>query len=400
MNLKLHICLPDNTTRVADLTNAVLPCMIGRDSELALVPIADHQASRAHCAILRDGDQVMVEDKGSRNGTYLNGRRITKAPVRHGDILRLGKTHVTLEIGEGKLLDPLVGQRLGGFELQEVIGKGRYGTVFKALQVALSRQVAVKVLSEEYRSQPDRVQSFLGEARRAGRLNHPNLVQVHDVCQVGDNYLLVMELMKCSTTDLLRENGPLDEPTALRIMLHLARALSYAESQRLVHRDVKPDNILMNDEGVFKLADLGIAAPIASDGMAQQDRIFGSPHYVAPEQARGGAIDGRADLYALGASVWHLVTGNPLFSGNNRQVVLAHMNSPVPSLAKLAPRLAKGTAAIICRLLEKDPKSRPGNAGELAALIEPLIKQPPPASAVRTPVAGKPQRVRRRRRFH
>ncbi len=397
MNLKLHITVPETATRLVDLTDATLPCVIGRDSEVSQVPIADSQASRAHASVDNEDDKIYVEDMGSRNGTWLNGQPVTRARVYHGDIVRIGRTHITFEVGDNKPIDPLVGQRLGGFELQEVIGRGRYGTVFKGLQVALGRPVGIKVLAEEYRSDPERVQAFLTEARRAGRLNHPNLVQVHDVCQVSENYLLIMELMKGSTADVLRDHGAFDETSVLRVLLHIARALGYAESQRLVHRDVKPDNILVNEENIYKLADLGIAAPIAENGVATQERIFGSPHYVAPEQARGGAIDGRADLYALGASAFHLLTGKTVFTGTNRQVVVAHINTPPPDLGKLVPQISDDLVELVNELLEKDPDERPENAAEVAERAEELLKQPQKPRSVNAPRRVK--RVRRRRRY-
>ena len=398
MNLKLHLTLADASHKIIDLTDATLPTVIGRDSEVAQVVIPDSQASRAHCSIDIENDMVMIEDLGSRNGSLLNGQKVTRARAYHGDIIKLGKTHISFEIGDNQPVESLVGQRLGGFELQEVVGRGRYGTVFKGQQLNLGRQVAIKVLAEEYREDPERVQAFLTEARRAGRLNHPNLVQVHDVCQVGDNYLLIMELMKGSVADILRDHGPLGDQHVLSVLQHISRALAYAESQRLVHRDVKPDNILVNEEGLFKLADLGIAAAIAENGQATQERIFGSPHYVAPEQARGGAIDGRADLYALGATAWHLLTGKTVFQGSNRQVVLAHMNTDPEDLEKLAPNANQDLIELIEDLLEKDPNDRPKDANAVTALVDDIIKQPQRAK-------GAPHRpqmvkhVRRRRRY-
>jgi pSer/pThr/pTyr-binding forkhead associated (FHA) protein len=403
MNLKLHLLLPDQATEVIDLTNASIPCVIGRDSEVSQVVLVDSQASRAHCSIDIVDEEVMVEDMGSRNGTWLNGQRITRERAFHGDIVKIGRSHVTFEIGDNKPVEPLVGQRLGGFELQEVTGRGRYGTVFKGQQINLNRPVAVKVLAEEYRDDPERVQAFLTEARRAGRLNHAHLVQVHDVCQVGEKYLLIMELMKCSAADMLREHGPFDDVSVIRVLQHVGRALAYAESQRLVHRDVKPDNILVNEEGLYKLADLGIAAPIAANGVAKQERIFGSPHYVAPEQARGGAIDARADLYALGATAWQLLTGQTLFQGSNRQVVLHHLNTEIPDLSEIVPDANPDLIELIEDLLEKEPDDRPKNAAEVVTRADEMAKQPP-RSAERAaenaaPKARAVKRVRRRRRY-
>jgi serine/threonine protein kinase len=397
MNLKLHLSTPDAQPRVVDLTNAPMPTVIGRDSEVSQVVIADAQASRAHCSITIEDEKVMLEDMGSRNGSWLNGQPITRARAYHGDNLKLGSTHITFEIGDNKPVNQLVGQRLGGFELQEVIGRGRYGTVFKGHQINLGRQVAVKVLADEYRNDPDKVQSFLTEARRAGRLNHPHLVQVHDVCQVSENYLIIMELMKGSTADMLRDHGPMDDQQVLRVIQHIARALEYADSQRLVHRDVKPDNILVNADGLYKLADLGIAAPIAENGQAKQDRIFGSPHYVAPEQARGGAIDGRADIYGLGATAWHLLTGRTVFQGANRQVVLSHINTEPEDLSDLVPNANNALVELIEDLLAKDPDDRPKNAAALTERVDDVIKQmQKPKGFARPPVK---RRVRRLRRY-
>ncbi len=395
MTFTLIIRTIDGQPKEVDLGNTKMPSVIGRDSEFSQIVIPDTQISRAHSKLSLIEGGLAVEDLASRNGTWLNGQRISKGVFKPGDTLRLGTTQFTLEeVVEGDP-DPLEGTRLGGFELQEAVGKGHYGTVYRGLQIALGRAVAVKVLSEDCRKDPERVQAFLVEARRAGRLNHPNLVQVHDVCQVDDQYLLIMELMAQSAGDILRDEGPYDENELLKVMRDIAKALAYAESQRLVHRDVKPDNILINEEGVYKLADLGIATPIAADGQARQERIFGSPHYVAPEQAKGGTIDARADLYALGASAWHLATGEPVFSGTSRQIVAAHINEPIPDLRKLAPKLTAPMVEIIVKLLEKSPDKRPANAQEVVTRMDQLAM-----SKARSTVPLMPKkRVRRRRRF-
>jgi len=393
---KLHLLSADGLERTIDLATVTMPAVIGRDSELSHVVLVDSQVSRAHCVVSREGAGFQVEDLGSRNGTFVNEKKIAKCPLKHADTLRIGGTRIRLQLTED-IQDALVGKRLGGFDLHSVLGKGRFGTVYRGVQVALSRPVAIKILADEYRSDPQRVQAFLTEARRAGRLNHPNLVQVHDVCQVDDYHLLIMELMKGSASDQLKAQGPLPEPVVVRLLADIAKALGYAESQRLVHRDVKPDNVLVNEEGIYKLADLGIAAPITADGVAHQERIFGSPHYVAPEQARGGGIDGRADLYALGASAWHLLTGKPIFDGTSRQIVAAHINSELPDFETLAPEVSDGLTQLIYDLLEKDPADRPANAAEVVKRLEDVHVQ-----AQKDAVASRPRLkrriVRRRRR--
>jgi serine/threonine protein kinase len=386
----------DGQTKEVDLSTVKMPTVIGRDSELSQVVVVDSQISRAHAKLAPVDGGLAVEDLASRNGTWLNGQRISKGVLKPGDTLRLGTSQFTIEeVVEGDP-DPLEGTKLGGFELQEAVGKGHYGTVYRALQVALGRAVAVKVLAEECAKDPERVQAFLAEARRAGRLNHPNLVQVHDVVQSEGKYLLIMELMAQSAGDMLRDEGPFEEDELIKVVRDIAKALNYAESQRLVHRDVKPDNVLVNDEGVYKLADLGIATAIADDGQARQERIFGSPHYVAPEQAKGGAIDGRADLYALGASAWHLATGEPLFNGTSRQIVAAHINEPIPDLRKAAPKLSGQMVEVIIKLLEKDPARRYANAQELVTKMDQLVMAKARSTVPLVP-RRRVRRVRRRR---
>ncbi len=371
--MQLTLRANDGTTRSIDLDSALLPLVIGRDADLAMVAVVDSQISRVHCRLLKDGDDWVVEDLSSRNGTFINGTRITKANLRVGDRLRVGGCQFQLDdetIGP----DPLIGARIAGFQIEERMGRGRYGSVYRGIQIALHRPVAIKVLAEEFASDPERVQAFLTEARRAGALNHPNLVQVHDVIAAGGHYCLVMELMSGSLGDLIDQDGAMAEEGVRKILADISAALAFAESNRLVHRDVKPDNILFGEEGTYKLADLGIAAPIAADGVAHQERIFGSPHYVAPEQARGGVIDGRADLYALGATAFHLLTGRPVFEGTTRDIIQAHLSKAPPDLKQLVPGISPGMANLVARLLRKNPQDRPASAIEVGKLLERLAE--------------------------
>ncbi len=369
--MRLTMRANDGSSRTIDLDTATLPLVIGRDADLAQVAVVDGQISRVHCRLLRLGDTWVVEDLSSRNGSFLNGKRITKAEMQLGDRLRVGGCLFQLE-AESSGPDPLIGARIAGFAIEEPLGSGRYGRVYKGQQIALHRPVAIKVLAAEFAQDPVRVKAFLIEARRAGALNHPNLVQVHDVVSAGGHYLLVMELMTGSLGGLLDQHGAMEEAGVRKILTDISAALAFADLNRLVHRDVKPDNILFGNEGIYKLADLGIAAPIADDGMAHQERIFGSPHYVAPEQARGGVIDGRADLYALGATAFHLLAGRPLFEGSTREVIQAHLSKPPPDLKQLVPGLSPGMAQLVAKLLRKNPNERPRSAGEVIKMVERL----------------------------
>jgi serine/threonine protein kinase len=371
--MQLVLRASDGSTRTIDLDSATLPLVIGRDGDLAQIAIVDGQISRVHCRLICLGDRWVVEDLSSRNGTFLNGKRIAKAAMAPGDQLRIGGASFQLE-DQASGPDPLIGARIGGFAIEHLLGRGRYGAVYKSQQIALHRPVAIKVLAPEFAKDPERVKAFLTEARRAGALNHPNLVQVHDVVTSGSHYLLVMELMTGSLGDLIAQHGAMEESKVVKVLGDISAALAFAESNRLVHRDVKPDNILFGDEGLYKLADLGIATPIADDGLAHQERIFGSPHYVAPEQARGGVIDGRADLYALGATAFHLLAGRPMFEGPTREVIQAHLNKPAPDLKKLVPGLSPGLVQLVGRMLRKNPADRPRSASEVGKMVERLAE--------------------------
>lgn len=369
LHMRLVLRATDGSTRTWDLAEVPLPLVIGRDADLAHVAIVDGQISRVHCRILRTDSDWMLEDLSSRNGTTLNNERVTTAKLVPGDSFRIGSSMFLLEDAAAPA-NPLIGSNIMGYAIEGALGNGRFGAVYRGTQIALSRPVAIKVLSSEFAKDPERVTSFLTEARRAGSLNHPNLVQVHDVISApNDLYLLVMELMAGSVGDTLKDSGLLEESVVHKILTDISTALAFAEANRLVHRDVKPDNILFGEDGTYKLADLGIATPIAADGMARQERTFGSPHYVAPEQARGGTIDGRADLYALGATAFHLLTGRPPFDGQVRDIIQAHLSKPPPDLKALQPKLSLGMCQLVAKLLKKNPVERPKGATEVMAML-------------------------------
>ncbi|MHC5067025.1 MAG: protein kinase domain-containing protein [Planctomycetota bacterium] len=377
----MQIKTPSGASRAVDLSKLTSgdELIIGRDVDEADVVVPDSQVSRAHCAIIRDGGSLFIEDLGSRNGTLVNGQPIQRHRIARNDRIVIGNSEGTLLTGDAASIYQMLGLEVGGIAFREVLGQGAFGTVYRGEQINLDREVALKVLGAKAAAKPESVESFLQEARHAARLNHPNLVQVYDVVSttaegVGSFYFLVMELMGGgSISDRLRVDGPLDQDTACLVLADIGRALAYATQQGLVHRDVKPDNILAHYDGVFQLSDLGIAATIGNDGQAQQDQAFGSAHYVAPEQASGQAIDGRADIYALGASVFHLLAGKPLFAGSSRELVSQHVHSEAPDLAAFRPDLDPGLISVIMAMLAKDPASRPQSGTEIAAIAEEIL---------------------------
>ncbi|GMV80754.1 MAG: hypothetical protein AMXMBFR7_19380 [Planctomycetota bacterium] len=275
-------------------------------------------------------------------------------------------------------------RRIGGYEIVEKIGEGAMGVVFKARQVSLDREVALKVVKPEVAKDATFLERFQREARSSAQLNHPNIVRGIDVGQdeASGLWYFAMEYVDGpSLKDVLARDGTLPEGRALRIVLQVARALECAAKQNIVHRDIKPDNVMLAKGEVVKLADLGLAKRIDSENAAltQTGKTVGTPYYMAPEQIRGEQqkIDQRTDLYALGATLFHLVTGRPPFHGASGAAILAlHLKEPAPRAKSLNPKLSEGINALIAKLLEKEPAQRYQSARELAERVEILVDDP------------------------
>ena len=259
---------------------------------------------------------------------------------------------------------------LAGFEIIERIGRGGMGAVFKARQISMQRIVALKVLSPKLVENQAYVERFLREARAAARLDHPNIVRGIDAGHDQGYYYLAMEFVEGETLrKQLKRVGKLDEPAALNITIQIASALQHAhESGGIVHRDVKPDNILLTPDGTTKLADLGLAKSVEDDaGLTRIGSAIGTPHYLSPEQARGAQeLDSRTDIYSLGATLYHMLTGSPVFEGQTAAVVLSkHVNEmPVPPIEK-NPGISSHANTILLKMLEKDPEDRYDTPAEL-----------------------------------
>ncbi|MGE0193969.1 MAG: serine/threonine-protein kinase [Planctomycetota bacterium] len=304
------------------------------------------------------------------------------------------------------------GEQIAGYRLLDRLGEGAMGAVYKARQLSLDRDVAIKVLSPDLAQDDEHVQRFLTEARAVARLNHTNIISGIDVGDSGGVRYLVMEYADGLTVaDLLERGGAMDEERVLHIGQQMARALDHAHKANLIHRDVKPANILLTKDGVAKLSDFGLARLELDDADA---RRMGTPDYISPEQARGGKVDERTDLYSLGATLFHMLTGRPPYVGPDASSVLAqHLTAAVPSVLEEDPSIDARTDALVTRLLSKDPAAR-GRAKELAEEIESIVKalqharlsEPMPGAGVvsRAAAANKPGAsaapapVRRRRR--
>ncbi|MHC4817754.1 MAG: serine/threonine-protein kinase, partial [Planctomycetota bacterium] len=218
---------------------------------------------------------------------------------------------------------------IAGYKLIEKIGAGTMGVVYKAKQVSLDRVVAIKILSPRHSRKADYVELFLREARAVARLNHPNVISGIDVGDEDGVRYFVMELASGQPIgQLLLRGGALDEERVLPIAVQITRALDHAHEAGLVHRDVKPDNILVTKNGTAKLCDYGLAKTKPEKG-----RPLGTPNYISPEQARGDStVDIRSDLYSFGATLYHMLTGRPPFDGNAKVVMVKHLSEEPKAL--------------------------------------------------------------------
>lgn len=329
--------------------------------------IQDPQASRAHCRIEGKLGEFVLTDLDSSNGTFVNGERQTQVKLSAGDRIALGESLVCFlpETDEDRSArrGPLTDSEVQGYRVGRVLGRGGMGTVYEAVQLSLERKVALKVLAPELTRDPKRVERFVAEARAAGRLNNAHLVGVYDVVEDAGQHLISMELMPGgSLEDLLRERGgPLPLAETLPLLFDAARGLTYAAEQGLVHRDVKPANLMINETGTVKLCDLGLAI-----FTSRQHDVSGSPHYIAPEQALGEDLDGRADLYALGASWVELLSNDTLYTGSSAgDIARKQVEEPIPDLKAKIPELPDEVDALLRSLLAKKPAERYPSARQL-----------------------------------
>jgi hypothetical protein len=256
---------------------------------------------------------------------------------------------------------------LGAFLLAEQMGAGGMGAVYRAVDQALGRFVAIKVMKQEMGADRELVESFLREARAAAALNHPNIVQIYSCGQEKGQPYIVMELVGGGRLDQMMEDGKkVDEVRLLQVALDVAEGLKAANGANLVHGDIKPANILFDQKGTAKVVDFGLAQFV--NRQQEQGGIWGTPYYISPERARGGKADHRSDIYSLGATMYHALTGLPPFDGKTAtDVVVARLKAPPVKIQDLVPSLQPQTAALIERMMASDPVLRYPTSASLLA---------------------------------
>lgn len=274
---------------------------------------------------------------------------------------------------------------LGSFQIEEKIGEGGMGVVYRAYDSELHRRVAIKKILPKFIGDQDLAQRFISEARAVAAVDHPNISQIYSIHARDEStppYFAMEFIEGVSADDLVAREGPLPLEQAVDIVLQAGRGLRAAQRRGIIHRDVKPSNLMITARGVVKLVDFGLSRPVneAADNWesnrTEHGVMLGTPHYTSPEQARGWNVDHRSDIYALGCTLFYLLVGRPLFEGKSQvDVLMAHSNDPVPSLRKIRSDLPPKVTHVMQRMLEKQPERRYQNYDDLLEALTSLLPE-------------------------
>ena len=264
------------------------------------------------------------------------------------------------------------------YKVQEKIGNGGMATVYKALDQVLNRYVAINVLREEFTTDEEFIKRFNAEAQSAARLTHPNIVSVFDVGQEYNIYYIVMELIQGKTLkQIIEEDGCLPYRWAINIATQIASALEMAHKNHIIHRDIKPHNIMITEDGVAKVTDFGIAKAVSNSTITAFGTTLGSVHYFSPEHARGGYTDAKSDLYSLGVVMYEMLTGKVPFDADTPvSIALKHMQEDPVEPIKINKDIPFALNQIIMKAMKKDPNERYQNATEIIRDLNMALKNP------------------------
>jgi len=266
-------------------------------------------------------------------------------------------------------VDPFVGKTIGSFRIREKIGEGGMGAVYRAIHTTLQRDAAFKILPAHLvKENPSFVKRFLVEARAAAKLNHPNIVQVYDAGEVRGVYFIAMEFVRgMNIREFLERTGTLSEISAVDIVLQASLGLEAAKEEKIIHRDIKPDNLMIMRNAQVKVMDFGLAKNVeAASTLTQTGQVIGTPTYMSPEQGEGEPADFRSDIYSLGATLFELVTHQKPYEASSAiGVMIMHVKEPVPDPVRINPGINKRLRDIIQRMMAKRPHNRYQSYGEL-----------------------------------
>ncbi len=272
----------------------------------------------------------------------------------------------------------------GRYRLDAQIGRGGMSTVYLAFDTVLERRVAIKLMHREIASDSDQLERFRREARSVAQLNHPHIVTVIDAGEeiaedgtpagVGTPYIVLEYVEGETLKELIRREGPLEVPQAIAYAIEIARALGAAHERLIVHRDVKPQNVLIGEEGGAKITDFGIARTLTEEGLTVAGRVLGTTDYVSPEQALGQPVTGQSDLYSLGVVLYEMLTGEVPFRGETPvAVAMRHVREQVPDVQRLRPEVSAATASVVDRAVAKDLTWRYADAQSMLADLEEVL---------------------------
>ncbi len=347
--------------------------VLGRSSKNT-IRVPEGKASRKHARIIRQGEDFVCEDLGSSNGTFVNDKRLSGPVVlKNGDIVRIGKTKFTFVLVND---DPLIGTDLGNYRIEERIGKGGMGAVYRATQLSMDRDVALKVMRRDFAKNPDFIKDFMREARLAGRLQHLNMIGIHDFGEAKGHYFISMEYVRGETlADRIRRTGHMKPAELIRVAAQIASALGHAHENDIIHQDVKPENVMLTENEQVKVADLGLAKAMSYSAIQDDKPVMGTPQYVAPEVVRRMPPDPRSDIYSLGATMFHAGVGTAPYEGDRATVIVRqHLEAPVPDPRQRRAGFPAPLAELIMKCMAKDPARRPATCKDLIRDLKSILK--------------------------
>jgi serine/threonine protein kinase len=376
--------------------------LVGR-SQATQTRLTDPRVSRVHCEVQAEDEKVVVIDSNSAGGTLVNGERVAQRALRHGDSIQVGDTQLRFEddaAAEHSTLAPaaaparaaggepaavLTGQTLAHFEIGPVLAKGNSATVYRARDTKDGKEVALKVLRPAFSNDEEEMQRFVRAMKTVLPLRHPNLVTLYGAGKAGPHCWIAMEYVDGeSLTQVIQRigvAGMLDWRHALRVAVHVGRALDYAHGQQIIHRNVAPPNILVRSaDKVAKLGDLMLAKAldgVLAQQVTQPGQLVGDVNYMSPERTKSSleGVDGRSDIFSLGATVYALLTGRPPFADVSLVETITKIRKADPEKPKKfqmsIPDLFEGT---VLKMLAKRPEDRHQTAAELVKDLERVAK--------------------------